>query len=345
MLFNQWRQPVFGVEKYHSAILGHRGENSRSFRESVELATELQKLAAVRGTRVRASVGLVVDWDAWWASSAPEALPSQRMSWLEQTRAWHAGLFALGHNVDVLPAEGPFEDYDLVVVPNLYLTTDAQAQALEAYVAAGGRLVVGPFSGVVDETETVHPGGAPGPLRALLGVEVDETWPIDDGRTETVQLADAEYQNAIWSEWIEVTAGEFAAVVIAEYSSGELAGKPAVTRRAHGDGFAWYVSSVLEPAGTRALLRDVLTAAGLPTRDNHEPNLETVTRTDGATDFTFVLNHGKEAITVTVPVGATDLLTGATVTDTLTLARFGAAVLVTPSETAAPFFTTPTHRK
>lgn len=337
-MFFQWRQARYGQEKFHSAMLGHRGEASRTFQETKAFGAELQRLAAVRGTRVRSRVALVVDWDSWWGSSAAESLPSQRLNWLTQARAWHAALHVLGHPVDTVRAVGAFDGYDVVVVPNLYVADAAQAAALADVVARGGQLVVGPFSGVVDATETVHDGGAPGPLRSLLGVEIDEPWPIRDGQAERVDLDAVGFGNVVWSEWLEPHDGT---EVRARYATGELAGRAAATRRpsADGTGAAWYLSAVLEPAGMIALFREVLAAAGLPVRSRTDSDLEAVTRSDATTDYTFVLNHGHGELTVDVPEGAEDLLTGIRTTGRLTLGRFGAAVLAAPRADAAPFIT------
>lgn len=335
----QWRQAKYGQEKFHSAMLGHRGEASRTFQEAKALGAELRRLEPVRGTRVRSRIALVVDYDSWWGSSATESLPSQRLNWLAQARAWHAALHELGHPVDTVPASGPFDGYELVVAPNLYVADAEQATALGAFVARGGQLVVGPFSGVVDPNEHVHDGGAPGPLRALLGVEVDEVWPVADGRAERVALAGgAAFDAPVWGEWLEAAGAE----TIAAYDSGELAGRPAITRRGAdaSAGAAWYVSCVLEPAGLVALFRRVLAAAGLPARDRTDPMLEAVTRADDDTDYTFVLNHGRGELTVDVPQGARELLgDGAALGTTLTLPRFGAAVLATPRAAEPPFIT------
>lgn len=336
-MFFQWRQARYGQEKFHSAMLGHRGEASRSFEETKAFGAELQRLAPVRGTRVRASVALVVDWDSWWGSSARESLPSQRLGWLAQARAWHAACAALGHPVDAVRATGPFDGYDVVLVPNLYIADAAHAAALAAFVARGGQLVVGPFSGVVDATEKVHEGGAPGPLRDLLGVEVDEHWPVPDGIAERVRFGDGgEFANPVWGEWLEAHDGT---EVVARYTSGELEGRPAATRRVHDAGSAWYLGAVLEAPGTIALMRSVLEAAGLPARERPETDLEVVTRSDESTDYTFVLNHGRAERTVDVPAGAVDLLRGETVTGRLALPRFGAAVLAAPRAVSAPFIT------
>ena len=68
-----------------------------------------------------------------------------------------------------------------------------------------------------------------------------------------------------------------------------------------------------------ALLRGVLASAGLPARERTDSDLEAVTRSDADTDYTFVLNHGRGELTVDVPEGADDLLTGIRSTGRLTL--------------------------
>ncbi|MET4639820.1 beta-galactosidase [Mycetocola sp. 2940] len=332
-MFFQWRQAKFGPEKYHSAMLGHRGENSRSYQETSALGAEIKKLGAIRGTRVTARTAVVVDWDSWWGSAAPDSLPSQRLDWLAQTRAWHGALYALGHTVDVVKAADLTAAYDLIVVPNLYIVDDDQAQSLTTFVENGGHLIVGPFSAVVDPTEKVHTGGAPGPLRNLLGVEVDEWWPVPDGQERTITpLPGADKSTpltaTIWTEWIDPTAD---ADVIARYEGGVLAGRAAIVRNHHGNGAAWYVSAALTDDSLEELLRLVLEEAGLPTRPTSNRRVEIVTRTDGTTDYTFVLNHGTTAATVSVPTGAHDLLAGTDVTEHIEVPSLGAAVLRHPA--------------
>jgi beta-galactosidase len=317
-------------------MLGHRGESSRTFAEATRLGAELRLLAPLQGSRVRARVAMVVDWDSWWASSAPDSLPSQRLRYPQPARAWHAACFALGQPVDAVRAIGPFDGYDVVLVPGLYIADAEQAAALAGFTAAGGTVVVGPFSGVADADDRVHENGPPGPLRDLLGIEVDEHWPLPDGATGTVELLGDRHGNPVWSEWIEPASGT---ETIGAHVDGELAGRAAVTRRAHGTGSAWYTGVVLDPDGTAALLRAALTAAGLATRERTDPALEALTRSDDATDYTFVLNHGTADLTVDVPAAATDLLGGEPVDGRLTLGRYGVAVLATPRAAQPPFIT------
>ncbi len=340
-MFFQWRRAKFGPEKYHSAMLGHRGESSRTFQETSALGAELKRLAPVRGTRVKARTAVVADWDSWWGSAAPDSLPSQRLDWLEQTRAWHGALYALGHTVDVAKALDLSDSYDLIVVPNLYIVTDEQAAALTTFVENGGHLVVGPFSGVVDPTEKVHDGGAPGPLRDLLGVEVDEWWPLPDGEERSITpTPDADpslpLRARVWTEWIEAAP---AAEVIARYEDGVLAGRAAIVRNRRGQGSAWYVSAALDDNSLESVLRRVLASAGLSARPSANRDVEIVTRTDGSTDYTFILNHGTTAASVTVPARAWNLLTDTEATGAIDLPGLGAAVLSHPTSPASDLLT------
>jgi len=334
VMFFQWRQARYGQEKFHSAMLGQRGERSRTFAQTKALGRELARLAPVRGTRVRSRVAIVVDWDSWWGASAAESLPSQRLNWAQQVRAYHRALHALGHPVDAVRAAGPFDDYDLVLVPNLYIADVAQAEALAAFAERGGRVVVGPFSGVVDAEEKVHPGGAPGPLRALLGVEVDEQWPIADGERGEIAHDTELLGFTAWAEWVEATD----ATVRATYHASDLDGRPAITRRAHGAGSAWYISAMLDDSALQTVFREVLADAGLPARDLVDLSLDAVTRADETTDYTFVINHGRTPLEVVVPEGR-DLLIDRAVSGTLHLPAFGAAVIAAPRADGIPFLT------
>jgi beta-galactosidase len=263
-------------------------------------------------------------------------MPSQRLQWIDQARAWHRALFELGHPVDVVRATGPFAKYALVVVPGLYLATVEQAAALADYVAGGGRIAVGPFSGVVDADDRVHPRGAPGPLRELLGVEIDEQWPLADGVSAEARLGDRPVSVRVWAEWLEALEGT---EVLGRYAGGPLDGRPAATRRTHGAGSARYLSTIPDQDGLRSFLAGALEECGLPARRAAHPSLEVVTRSDESRDYTFVLNHGTAPVRVVTPDGALDLLSVTRVgADTVVGAR-DALVLTTPRGDQQPFLT------
>ena len=54
------------------------------------------------------------------------------------------------------------------------MVKDGVAESLEAYVQAGGTLITTYMSGIVVQSDNVHLGGYPGPLRKMAGVWVEE---------------------------------------------------------------------------------------------------------------------------------------------------------------------------
>ncbi|MFJ7624935.1 beta-galactosidase [Streptomyces sp. NPDC097595] len=310
----QWRQSRQGSEKFHSGMLGHAGEQGRAFRETRRLGGELAAIgSAVSGTDVTADVAVLHDWDAWWAG-AQEGAPSALLDYAEVIRRWHRALWENGTPTDFARPDADLGRYKAVVVPHLYLLDDAAVDNLVAYVAGGGRLVCGFFSGVADVDDRVRPGGMDARLRELFGIAtLHEWWPLD--ADETVECDG--FRGTLWSEELEAAEGT---EVPAAYRDGELAGLPAVLRR----GRAVYVSTLPEPPALRALLADVVREAGVePVLAGLPEGVEAVRRGE----LLFLLHHRREMVTVAVPGVYEDLLTGRVVTDRIALGRYGVAVL------------------
>ncbi|MYW00517.1 beta-galactosidase [Streptomyces sp. SID3343] len=315
VMFFQWRQAVYGPEKFHSALLPHAGVRSRGWQDTLRLGKDLEKLAEIAGTRTAADVALVLDWDSWWGLAAPESMPSARLDLKDLLAAWYAPLHARGIAVDLVSPDHDLTGRRLVIAPNLYLCTAEQAARLAAF---DGHLIVGPFSGVVDTADHVHPGGAPGPLRELLGVSVDEFRPIPDGATETVRHADASTSTVRrWTEWLAVDD----ASVLARYRGGDLDGQAAITRR----GRVTYLGCLLDDVSP--VLSDVLTRAGVHPVADVPPGVEACRRDGADAHYLFLLNHGTTAASVTLREPGRDLLTGRDLRDRVEIGPRDAVVL------------------
>ncbi|MGW0706988.1 beta-galactosidase [Streptomyces sp. NPDC002643] len=311
----QWRQSRQGSEKFHSGMVSHAGEHGRTFQEVKRIGAELALLSAkVTDRRVEAAeVAVLLDWNAWWASRQDGRLSSE-VDHPQIVRAWHRALWEANTLADFAHPEHDLSAYKLVVVPQLYLMTDTAIDNLVSYVEAGGTLVAGFQTGVADEDDRVRAGGMDARLRALFGIRtLHEWWPLDAGETVDVEG----FHGTLWSEEIEAT-DDVDAVI--PYKGGELDGLPAVLRK----GRARYVSTLPEPDALRALLADIAAEADVrPTLADLPAGVEAVRRGG----LLFLLNHGRDGVTVPVPGRHHDLLTGTEVADGVELGRYGVAVL------------------
>lgn len=332
-LFFQWRASRAGAEKWHSALVPHAGTTTpaagahdasrptKIWRDVCALGRHLAALTELAGSAVDARAALLLDYPSGWAQES-QAQPSADMDTFDEVRRWHAALWRAGIAADLAHPGADLSAYPVVFVPSLYLLTDAAAANLAGHVEGGGSLVVGPYSGLVDQHDRVRPAPLPGALSALLGIAVEEFFPLPAGGT--VRL-DSGAEGRVWTEAISPVTAE----VLARYVDGPLPGAPAVTRR----GTAWYLTTRLSDASLGDLLTRIAAEAGVTaTLPGAPPAVEAVRRrhTDGRT-YLFLLNHGDTA--VEADAAGVDLLTGETWPGPVTVGPGGVAVLREPDDT------------
>ncbi|MEU6250195.1 beta-galactosidase [Glycomyces sp. NPDC047010] len=287
-MYFQWRASRYGAERYHSAMLPHGGEDSKVFREVKEFGAQLRRLAEIKGSKVVSRAAILLDFESCWAAKTP-GQPSSDMATYPELRRWHAALWRRGITTDLANPAWDLSAYEYVFAPHLYLL-DSDAN-LRAYVENGGRLVIGPYSGVVDHNDHVHPG-LPGAIRDLTGVRVEEFVPLAEG--ERAQLDDGT-EGQTWTE----AAHAIDAEVIASFKDYPATG--AVFHRRLGRGEVWYLAT--RPADLNPLFNRLGLFSDTP------EGLELVRRRheDGRT-YLFAINHTDQSHTVAA--SGTNLLTG-----------------------------------
>ncbi|MGM1065234.1 beta-galactosidase [Saccharothrix sp. Mg75] len=307
VLYFQLRQSRGACEKYHGAVLDHAGRtDTRLFREVAELGREFDLVGdAVLGARTPARVALLVDWDSWWAVEMSDG-PNRAVRYVEVLTAYHRALWQANALVDVVPVTADLGGYDVVVAPLLHLVKGDLADRVAELVVRGGTFLTTALSGRVDEDDNAFLADVPGPFAALLGLRVEETDAQRPDVVNPVALFGSSY--AARHVFEVVVPGD--AEVLGTYGADFYAGTPAVTRARRGAGGAWYVATLLDDEGVRAVVDAVLEEHGLAGPLADVPDLEVVERVaPNGTRYAFVLNHGPERV-VASPFTGTDLLTG-----------------------------------
>ena len=326
VLFFQWRASRAGAEQFHSAMLPHSGTRSRVWREVVTLGAHLRALAEVQGTRVEpARAAIVVDDVAGWALQHG-LKPHRGLRYGRELRAWHRALWERQVLCDVVPPWADLDAYDLVIVPTLLVVDDEVARRVAAVPERGGTLLVTYLSGVCEPDAQVRTGGFPGAFRDVLGAWSDELYPLQVG--EQVLLDDGGRVED-WTERVHLDGAD----AVVRYTSGPLAGGPAVTRRAVGRGAAWYVSAALPPDGVDRVTARLLDDSGVPRTVEADPGVEAVRRVGDDRSYLFLLNHtGTDR---KVAAAGTDLLAAAEVGPVVTIPAGGVRVLREPPRPGA----------
>jgi beta-galactosidase len=298
IMFFQWRASKQGAEKWHSGMVPHAGTDSKIWREVCELGARLGDLAEVEGSQVKSHAAILWDFPNRWAQEH-EARPTTDLDAQAVFNDYYAALWRAGITTDVAAPEGDLAKYDLVVVPAIYLMSRTAADNLRRYVHGGGTLLVTPYSGIADETDTVYLGGYPGAIRDVLGVRTEEFYPLLD---TTVALASGG-TGAIWSEDAVSTGAE----VRDTYEDGT----PAWLVNRYGDGTAHYLTTFPDAATLDRIVAAAAEDANIGPVAEAPVGVEVVRRAhpDGRS-WLFCINHtGEDAkvktanATLDVPAG------------------------------------------
>ena len=304
--FFQWRQSAAGAEQFHSGMVPHAGPDSTSFREVVGLGATLNRMQEVVGSVVsRGDAALLWDQQAFWAFAATRK-PADDIPFHATAVSIHA---ALNHHhvaTDVIHPTDDLDGYRLVVVPNLFLADEELTARLSMYVAAGGHVLVTYLSGIVDPTGAVILGGYPGAFRELLGLRVDEVYPLLADETRTVRTASGDlWTTTEWTEHIVPTT----ATVTATYATAPLVGSPAITENVHGAGTATYLSTRLGTSELDELIGSLIDRAEIVPLASAPTGVEVTRRRGTDHDYYVAINHLDVAADVDLGMVSYDLLT------------------------------------
>ena len=302
----QWRQSKAGAEKFHSAMVPHAGEDSAVFRDVCELGADLNKLSdeGILGSRLAKSrVAVVFDYESEWATEHT-ATPTQHVHHVDEPLAWFRALADQGVTADVVPVRGAWDDYEMVVLPSVYLLSEETTRRVRDYVVGGGRLVVTYYTGISDEKDHVWLGGYPGSIRDVVGVRVEEFMPMGDdftGVPDRLELSNGAVAHDI-ADVIGSVDGT--ATVLATFKDDPwtgMDGVPAIVANTFGEGRSVYVGARLGREGLALSLPEILESLGMAEAGGNDGRVLHVER-EGADGSRFVFSFNRTHETVRVPV-------------------------------------------
>ncbi|MBC8103977.1 MAG: beta-galactosidase [Cytophagales bacterium] len=338
VMYFQWRRGRGGIEKLHGAVVEHPGRHdTRVFREVSELGADLARLGdATLGGRVSARAALLFDWEAWWALSYSSG-PSTDLQYVQECRAFYAALYGLGIQTEIVAPDADLSRFDLIVAPVLSLIESRTAAAIEQRVENGATFLATFFTGLVDNNDLVHAGGAPGPLTKTLGLWVEETDALPKNKTNALrferQLGGIEAGRTFPSRLLCDRVRLEAAQMVAAYTDDFYAGEPALTVNTLGQGRAYYLATRPEDDALTAILAALCAERGIgsPLGGGTPPpaGVEVSGRVSpGGSPLLYLLNHSLSSVNVALPPGTyTDLLTGETLAEIASLEPRGVRIL------------------
>ncbi len=302
VVYFRWRTCLFGTEEYWHGILPHSGKPGRRYDEVRRTSVELSPIMdRIKGKAPRADAAILFSYDQSWANQIQPHHPE--LKYREHIRGFYKALHRANVPVDFVSPETELDGYKLVVAPMLFLTRPELAARLDAYVRAGGHLVLSLRSGVKDWDNKALAEMLPGPFAKLLGIEI----PDYDCLRSVAQgarwcAAGFPATSEAVSKWADIVVLK-GAEPLALYTDDYYRNMPAVTRHSHGKGSAVYVATELGPMMNADLIEAVTGAAGVRGLGETPEGVEVARRPGDDGDYTFVLNHTAAEARVAIPQG------------------------------------------
>ena len=327
--FFQLRRSVGGCEKFHGAVIGHVGHNNtRIFREVKQLGEELERLGtSTLGSVNQADVGIIFDWDNYWALDYTSG-PTEDLKYVDQIHHYYKFFYDNNIGVNMIPVDADFSKYKIVVAPVLYMVKEGMKEALTKFVENGGILITTFMSGLVNESDNVHLGGYPGPLRELAGIWVEEIDALAPEQTNTITFTDGTRMTCnLLCDLMHLEGAQ----LLASYDENFYAGMPAITKNAFGKGCTYYIGTNMGQEGIDKVLKMATQQAGVHPVVKEPTALEVVCRKTADSTHYYIFNFKETEIVIPEQfVGYTDLLTGKKVESGMRMKHYDALILNIP---------------
>lgn len=304
--FFQLRRSIGGCEKFHGAVIAHSGsKETRVFKEVQSLGKELAEIGInILNTKNKSEVCLLFDWDNYWALEYTSG-PNKDLKYIDQIHYIYEYFYSKNISVDLISTEDDLSNYKLVLAPALYMVKEGVDQRIEDYVKNGGTFVTGYMSGIVDQSDNVHLGGYPGPLRELTGIWVEEIDALAPEQSNGIRFENGHSgDGTLLSDIIHLEGAR----PIAYFSSNFYENMPAATVNQYGKGRVYYLGTQFDRVSLANILEEVTNHATV-IQEFSSYKLEITRRYAEGKTVTFIINLTEQ--THPLPkefVGQTDIL-------------------------------------
>lgn len=326
LLHFRWRSALRGAEEYWFGVLDHDNVPRERFDEFKEEGLEMQKLGPqVCGSKVISKIAAIKDFEDEWV------FDYQFLTREINVPAVYEALFQAAseqrYNIDFVGPNADLNGYKIVFAPQLALMDEPLAARLRQFVARGGALVISAESAIKDRDNAFTMQTIPIGLTNLFGVSLDsfQTYQPPSAPDNAVRFDDgAAAPVDVFAEALHPTTAR----VIGRWDRDYLKNLPAATEHDFGKGKAVYYGSLFNIEAARHLIKRYAGEAGLkPLLENVPAQVEVTCRSNGQTNFYFLLNHGDSPVTFNVGEDFVDALTGEHSGASVTLAPFDYRVL------------------
>lgn len=322
--FFRWRTCPYGSEQHWHGLLDQDNKSTRRLAEAKLLAGEIRKLPRdFFDSRAVKFAGVLREYDneinEHKINTYVKVGQSEHARWMQSFLSQHIA-------ADYVWPASRFADYSLLILPHIKIVTRELADKLTRYVSAGGTLILGAQSGLMDINCHIVQRTAPGLLSKLAGIEVEDWTTLAEKESRIARLTSGrEISFATFVERVRPTTAE----IVGRWMAGDslLGGSPGVTVNRFGKGKVFYLGGYSPTAATGAFVEHLMFAGEIE-RPMYVPgDVEIIHRASKKSRYVIVLNHSSIAQRITGFTGRKEVLGNRRIREELVLGPFDVGIL------------------
>ncbi len=298
VIFFRWRVAPYGQEQLCYGLVDCDDRETERLRVLAAMMRRAKaELSPLAGERVRSPVCVAYAKDdarllreQYLSKGLYLPVPPAFQAGVDREFAtWYAPFATLGVGADIASTRSlDLESYRVLSLPLYQMADPGLVRRLEAWVEAGGTLVLGYRAGARDLRNWSVPEPLPGAFRRLAGITVPRFESLNETEA-ALRVGLVPGKGRVWADLIEPEGAEPVAVWTDKAKF--YRGIPAATANRVGEGTVWYLGTSLSPLPMLALYRRILRGAGLSPRFVGA-DVEAVERVDeDGRAWRLVLNH------------------------------------------------------
>ena len=196
-----WSTLHYGQETYWRGILGHDMLPNRVYAEFQKGARELDRIGnRLVNLKKQNRVAVLFSHDSKFGL---DFMPYKEDSQYNDRMVYEA-LYKQNIECDILACDKmqDFSQYDILVIPSLYVATDILLNKISDFVKNGGEVVMLYKSGYCDQDDDVRPVLAPGPLSEACGFTYQEFSSINRLKLKANEIGSSDNTVSTWMEFL-----------------------------------------------------------------------------------------------------------------------------------------------
>lgn len=325
----RWRTSPIGCEIYWHGLNDYANTDNRRLKELKEISKNIAKIKSVRGATYKANVAVLKDYSNVWDASSDcwhgRVDYFSDNSWFIATQHTHTPCDFFFIRPQTALKE--LSSYEMLVYPHPAILEPQTADLLKEYVMNGGNLVFGARTGYKDEFGRCPMRPMPGIISEWCGVTVTDYTFVGPADDEILIDWDGVSLGApVFNEVL--TANDNDTEILGRFKGNYYDGQPALCRKALGKGHVYYLGACFSVDMAKALLDKANKSAPYKKVLELPETVELSVRTDGETDYLFILNYKGAAVDINIKQPLTELISGEECEGVLALQPYDVKVLI-----------------